>query len=43
MNRKRALISETFKVKKKRNDIKFGAVDNEDGRCDCLKPSSESH
>lgn len=36
MNRKRALISDTFKVKKRRNGTeKFGAVSNEDGGCDC--------
>lgn len=36
MNRKRALISDTFKVKKRRNGTeKFGAVSNEDGRYDC--------
>lgn len=33
MNRKRALISDTFKVKRRRNGIeKFGVVSNGDGR-----------
>lgn len=36
MNRKRALISDTFKVKKTRNGTqKFGAVSEGDGRCAC--------
>lgn len=35
MNRKRALISDTFMVKKRRDGTtKFGAVSDGDGRCD---------
>lgn len=36
MNRKRSLISDTFKVKKRKNGTeKFGVVSDGDGRCDC--------